>query len=286
MTMRNVTNNSRQAVVVGAGIGGLTLAYRLSQAGFQVSVYERSNNFGGLASPLDVGDVRVDRFYHTILSSDMSMQSLMREMGVEDKLHFTATKQGFYDDGRLYPFNTPFDLMSYPPLTLFQRFRLGLQVLVAQFERDAVRVDNLPVADWLNRVSGEAVYRKVWEPLLRAKFDSEVHDIPATYIWSRLRRMLSTRQGVTSKEMMCYLEGGYYTLVEALARKCEELGVRICLGTQVEKILLDEHGVTGVRVGGDAILRRTLPITDPEEAADALLRPEYHRQTDSFYGGR
>jgi len=239
--------------IIGGGIMGVTLAYRLSRHGLRITIYERSDNLGGLAGYLMFDGARMDRFYHTILSSDMSMQTLIKEARVDDRLHFTATQQGFYDNGKLYPFNTPVDLMRFPPLNVIQRFRLGLQVLYAQRESDWQAIDQIPVKDWLLKVSGRGVYEKVWKPLLRAKFDSAAADVPATYIWSRLRRMLGTRQGVTSKEMMCYLENGYYTLIEGLAALCEQQGVEICTNTTIEQIVLEHGRAIGVRIGGEVI---------------------------------
>ncbi len=256
-------NPAAHIAIVGAGIGGLTLAYLLGQRGYHVTLFERSDSYGGLATSIDYGDTRFDRYYHTILSSDLSMQELIEETGVGDKLHFTPTRQGFYDDGKLYPFNTAKDLLTYPPLNLFQRFRLGLQIATAQLENDVQRLDNEPVEQWLVRVSGRGVYEKVWKPLLRAKFDSTMTDVPATYIWARLKRMLGTRKGVTSKEMMCYLEGGYFTLLEALADRCAGLGVEFRLSTAVDEIVVREGRAVGVRVGDtefpfDAVIS-TLP---------------------------
>jgi protoporphyrinogen oxidase len=252
--MTSNEHNPTQIAIVGGGIMGVTLAHKLSQAGIAVTVYERGDNLGGLASYMMYDGVRVDRFYHTILSSDMSMQTLMKESGVDDRLHFTETKQGFYDNGKIYPFNTPVDFLLFPPLNIFQRFRLGLQVIYAQFESDWKKMDTVPVEQWLVRVSGRGVYNKVWKPLLRAKFDSTASDVPATYIWSRLRRMMGTREGVQSKEMMCYLENGYYTLIEGLARLCEARGVQFHLNAPIEEITIEDGRAAGVRVGGE--LRR------------------------------
>lgn len=250
--------------IIGGGIMGVTLAYRLSQKGFDITIYERSDSLGGLAKHFDYNGIHIDRFYHTILSSDMSMQGLIKEVGVEDRLHFTETKQAFYDNGKLYPFNTPIELMTYPPLRFFQRFRLGLQILYSLFESDWREMDKIPVQDWLIKVSGKAVYEKVWKPLLRAKFDTMTGSIPATYIWSRLRRMMKTREGVTSKEMMCYMDTGYYTVIEAMAKIAIQHGTKVDLNTSVDKILIEDGRVEGIikkdgrRVTHDIIIS-TLP---------------------------
>ncbi len=249
--MRIMDNHEKQIAIIGGGIMGVTLAYKLSQRGLDVTLYERSDNLGGLAGFIRYDGVRMDRFYHTILSSDMSMQTLIEESGVADRRHFTATKQGFYDNGKLYPFNTPVDLMTFPPLTLIQRFRLGLQVIYARFESDWRKMDTVPVEDWLVKVSGRGVTEKVWKPLLRAKFDTTSGAVPATYIWSRLRRMMGTRQGATSKEMMSYLENGYFTLIEALAQHCQAQGVAIHLNAPIEEIVIEDGRAVGVRVGGE-----------------------------------
>ena len=239
----------RRIAIIGGGIMGVTLAYKLIQEDMDVTVFERSPSLGGLANFIDYNGVRIDRFYHTILSSDMSMQNLINETGIADRLHFTQTKQGFYDDGKMYPFNTPLDFMRFPPLNIFQRFRLGLQVIYAQFEKDWRKMEDVPVKDWLIKVSGRGVYEKVWEPLLRAKFDTAAVDIAATYIWSRLRRMMETRQGATSVEMMCYLEGGYYALIEAMAEQAEALGVEFRTNCAIDEIIIEDNRATGVRIG-------------------------------------
>jgi protoporphyrinogen oxidase len=281
------TSDIKRIAVIGGGIMGVTLAYRLSAPNVKVTVYERGDNLGGLAAFMPYDGLRIDRFYHTILSSDMSMQNLIKESGVDDRLHFTETKQGFYDNGKLYPFNTPVDLMTFPPLNIIQRFRLGLQVIYAQFEKDWVKIDDIPVEKWLVKVSGRGVFNKVWKPLLRAKFDTLSGDVPATYIWSRLRRMMGTREGVQSKEMMCYLENGYYTLIEALAKKAEERGAEFCLKVPIEKIVIENGRAVGVQIDSnveryDAVISTMAsPVVGgllpdaPPDFRDMLMKQEY-----------
>lgn len=231
---------------------GVTIAYKLSQyPDLRITIYERGNELGGLAGYIPFDGVRLDRFYHTILSSDMLMQRLIKDTGIDDLLHFTETKQGFYDDGKHFSFNSPMDLLTFGPLNLVQRLRLALQIVVAQFENDWRKMDIIPVEEWLIRVSGRGVFEKVWKPLLRAKFDTEFTDVPATYIWSRLKRMMGTRKGATSKEMMCYIETGYHTLIEAMAEVCRARGTIINLNTPVEEIVIENKHAQGIESNGD-----------------------------------
>ena len=258
--------------IIGGGIMGITLAYRLSQQGFAVSVYERGKTPGGLASFMTFEGLRIDRFYHTILSSDMSMHTLIEASGVADARHFTETKQAFYDAGQLYPFNTFTDLLTFPPLSLPQRIRLGLQIVYAQLNSDWRTMDKIPVERWLMQVSGRQVYEKVWKPLLRAKFDTTYEDVPATYIWSRLKRMLGTRQGVTSKEMMCYLENGYFTLIEGLLKKCEAQGVQLHLESAVKEISITDGRATGIQFeDGTHVTHDIIVSTLPSSVLAPLL---------------
>lgn len=96
--------------VIGGGLMGVSLAYFLSRAGHRVVLYKASDQIGGLAGTIRLGDVEVDRFYHTILSSDTHMQALAHELGLTDRLRFRATGSAFFHQGRLYPMTTVWSL--------------------------------------------------------------------------------------------------------------------------------------------------------------------------------
>ncbi|MFN8425686.1 MAG: hypothetical protein U0X87_05445 [Anaerolineales bacterium] len=63
--------------------------------------------------------------------------------------------------------------------------------------------------------------------MLKAKFDGGFDNVPATWIWSRLVRMKSTREGANQKEMAGHLIGGYITLIKALTNKIVEAGGKV-----------------------------------------------------------
>jgi protoporphyrinogen oxidase len=237
--------------IVGGGIMGISLAYYLTRQGVEVEIYEASPLLGGLAGPLTLPDgTDVDRFYHTILSSDSFLRNLAQELGVEDQLRFKTTRTGFYHHGKIYSMNNIVEFLKFPPLGWIDRFRLGLTVLAAQFVKDWKSLEGVSVEDWLVRLGGRNTFQNIWRPMLRAKFDGSFANTPATYIWSRLVRMKSTRGGASQKEEAGHLIGGYITLLKAMVKKIELAGGKIYLNTPVQEVVIQDGRARGLKIGG------------------------------------
>lgn len=277
--------------IIGGGIMGITLAYYLSKAGVAVDVFEASDTLGGLAGPLTLPDgVEVDRFYHAILSSDAQLNQLCTELDIADQMRFNETRTGFYYDRSIYSMNNIVEFLKFPPLGWIDRFRLGVTVLAAQRVRDWQELEGVSVEEWLIRLGGENTYRNIWRPMLAAKFDGDFSNVPATWIWSRLVRVKSTRQGASQKEGAGHIIGGYITLIKAMAQQIEKAGGRIHLSTPVQEVCIEggqAQRATGVRLADgvrsfDAVVvtsqvpifRRLIPAA-VQEYHDFLGKTDY-----------
>lgn len=236
--------------VVGGGILGLTAAYRLSQAGVRVSVFERADDLGGLVGTFDFDGTPVDRFYHVVLPTDDRVIGLANELGLGDSFRFRPTKVGVYGDGRLVSMTSPKEFLTFPLLPFFDRLRLGGFVARCQLKKTYADLDEIPLLEWLRRTSGRRVVERLWEPLLDSKFDGRYDDLPATYIWSRSRRMSTTRDR-GGREVMGWPEGGYQRLIDALEHRIVDLGGEVRAGTAVDQILGTAQGANGVVVEGE-----------------------------------
>lgn len=231
---------------------GISLGYFLSRQKIKVEIYEASPVLGGLAGPIILEDgTQVDRFYHAILSSDDNLRQLATELGIEDQLRFRETRMGFYHKGEIFPMNNMVDFLRFPPLGWIDRFRLGLTILYAQFVRDWHQLESINVQDWLVRLSGKNTFKNIWRPMLMAKFDGGFENTPATYIWSRLVRMKSTRGGASQKEEAGHLIGGYLTLIKAMAERITEQGGKIYLNCPVQEIVIEQGQAKGLRLSGE-----------------------------------
>ena len=231
---------------------GICLGYFLSQKGVEVEIFEAAPGLGGLAGPMILEDgTAIDRFYHTILSSDHHLRQLCADLGIDDQLRFRETRTGFLYKGKIYSMNNVIEFLKFPPLRWIDRFRLGITVLYAQFINDWHRLESVSVEKWLVRWGGRRTYENIWLPMLKAKFDGSFDNTPATYIWARLVRMKSTRSGPSQKEEAGHLIGGYITLIMAMVNKIKASGGRINVKTPISKIVIEDNKALGILVDGE-----------------------------------
>ncbi len=263
--------------IIGGGILGLTLAHELLKQGQPVRLWERAPTLGGLMGRTtfdELGGMSCDRYYHAILSSDRTLMGLMDELGLRQRLRMVATRMGFYHAGRCHPMTTPLEFLRFPPLRMIDRLRLAYTILACRRINDWHTLEQIPVAEWLRGLSGERATRHIWEPLLRAKFDGDFSQVPATYIWSRLVRTTDTRTRGGSQELMCYLPGGYQELIDALATAVRARGGVITTGATVAQVRVAEERVVGLSVDGNEIVTDQVVITAQTPIARRLLPPE------------
>ncbi len=239
-----------KVAIVGGGITGITLGYLLSGRGVEVDIFEASPVLGGLAGPLILEDgTPVDRFYHAILPSDDNLWQLCRELGIDDQFRFRQTKNAFYVAGAIHSMNSAAEFLRFKPLSLIERCRLAATIVRAQLVRDWRHLETVTIEAWLRRWSGTGTFTKLWHPMLTAKFDGQYDRVPATWMWSRLVRMKTTRSGANQRESAGHLIGGYATLLNAMAARILASGGRIHLNCPVKEIVVEGGRAVGVQLG-------------------------------------
>ena len=221
--------------IVGGGLLGLGLAYRLAGEGIPVTVYEASKQLGGLAGTTKLGGVDVDRFYHAVTLTDERVLALAEEMGLRDSMRFRPLGAGFYHDGRLASMSTPRELLTFPGLRADDRARLVAFTLRCRRITDQAPLDDEPLEDFVCRTGGRRLWENLWRPLLDSKFDGVYDDLPATYLWSRMRRVDGTRDRA-GREVMGWIHGGYQALADRLADAIRERGGEVLTRTPVRFI--------------------------------------------------
>lgn len=278
---------SRRIVVIGGGYTGLAAAYDLAHRGYKVTVLESAGEVGGLASAFPVGQTRLERFYHHWFTNDRHVMGLIREMGLEDQVHIRPTVTGMYYANNFYRLASPLDLLKFNPLSLLDRFRLGMLVVKARMEKDWRKLDRVSAAEWLTKMAGPRVYEVVWEPLLKGKFGEFADKVSASWFWAKLVLRGGSR-GKGAHENLAYFKGGFAALADLIAADIVAHGGEVRTGSAATGLKVEDGRVSGLWVGDEmipceaVISTPALPITAdllaphaPAEFVERLRKVEY-----------
>ncbi len=232
--------------IIGGGVLGMTLALRLSQLGYKVTIFESGAKPGGLTQSWELNGVTWDRFYHVILMSDLNTRRIIEEIGLANEFKWVETKTGFYSGGKLYSMSNMIEFFKFPPINLIDKFRLGITIFAASKIKNWQKLEKIYVADWLTSWSGKNVFEKIWLPLLKAKLGENYRNTSAAFIWSTIQRMYAARKSGLKKEMFGYVSGGYDVINTRFVQYLQNLGVEFIPNTKVSQVQKNGNGMIGV----------------------------------------
>lgn len=258
-----VDMSNRKFAIVGAGPMGLMCAMELLKQGHEVDIYERDDRIGGMSATFDFDGLEIERYYHFICKTDHALFRLLQELGLSDKLRWVDTKMGFFHDGKLYKWGTPWALLAFNGLGFFSKLRYGLHAMYAKGIRDWRPFDRISATAWIRKWVGVRAYDVLWKSLFELKLFEYSENISAAWIGTRIKRVALSRRNLM-QESMGYLEGGSATLLRAMERFIIDRGGRIHLRSGIDRVDLLEGRVRGIVVNGegcacDAVIS-TVPI--------------------------
>lgn len=269
-----------RAAVLGGGITGSVIARELAKRGDEVVVYEASPVLGGLVASHEVAGTPIEKFYHHIFTHESHIRQLIDEVGVDDALEWLPSTVGILNPGgKLYPFTSPKDLLTYDAMPLVDRVRMGAAGMLAPYVSDWRKLDDVSAYDWVAKRMGKAALETIWDPMLRVKWGEVYKEVPAAWLWARLSQRARSRGDKGAGESLGYIRGGFKRLYDALERDLVERGVKVSLGTPVQRIIIENGRVRGIAADGvredfDHVVS-TLPVPVFARLADGL--PDAYR---------
>ena len=263
---------SRRAIIVGAGLGGLSTAIHLRLAGFDVTVLESRDAPGGKVRQLRDAGFTFD-MGPTILAMPFAIDDLFRAAGRDRRDHLELLPLHPYYRAH-FPDGTVFELSDSLVDVLAQVRRMSPEdePRWVEFLAHAGRIYHEVETHFLDRLFHS--WRDLLDPrLLRAglrmdALTSLTRRVTRQFRDPRLRQLASYQAiyvGASPDEvpatyaLISYLEmahgvwfprGGMYALVEAVAKLCADLGVEIRYGASVERITTAGGRATGVALAG------------------------------------
>jgi protoporphyrinogen oxidase len=260
---------------------GLAAAYHALKRGHQVTVLEAAPEPGGMAAHFDLGGLSIERYYHFVCKADQSTFDLLAELGLTDKMRWVPTSMGYFFDGKLYPWGDPISLLRFPKLSLIEKLRYGAMMFFSTKRNEWQSLENVAAKDWITRWCGTSVYEKMWAPLFRLKFFEYADNISAAWIWTRFKRVGTSRKSLLQEELG-YIEGGSGTLVNALVRAIKEKGGMLRLGARATRVETGSGRVVGVIADGEFFPADAVISTMPTPYASQLV-PDLPAQERARY---
>ena len=120
-----------------------------------------------MAAHFDFGGLSIERYYHFICKSDEPTFTLLRDLGIEDKLRWRTTSMGTFSQGKLHDWGTPLALLRFPGMGLIDKIRYGIFAFVSVRRNTWPSLEKRSAKEWITSWCGERVYRMHWEPLFR-----------------------------------------------------------------------------------------------------------------------
>ena len=88
---------AKNVLVVGAGIAGLTAAWRLKQAGYAVRVLEAADQVGGRMISISWHGIRIDPGAEFVTGADRYLHEMVSQLGIRDSLvNYSEEQTGFH----------------------------------------------------------------------------------------------------------------------------------------------------------------------------------------------
>ncbi len=258
--------NKYDAIVIGAGMGGMCAAARLSAAGMKVLVTEKSPYLGGRCSHRNRGPYVVTTGAIMVpMAKTSAIGEAFESVGAEmDMIETTGRMRyrlahGDYDlpptgGGLLGMIEFAFEGDSGQAGALFDRIREALAEIPA---------DTLTFRDWLDLHTDNVNVKNLFQGFCAALMGTNLHEIPAGEFFRFLKySSRGSRFGLAV--------AGNGGLMEALARGIEAKGSKIRRSTVCQQIVVDNNRASGVvikskdrgaeRVTADYILSNTGPV--------------------------
>jgi protoporphyrinogen oxidase len=209
--------------IIGGGITGYSFAWSLAQQNnCEVTLIEKQSTSGGLATDFHFDNgLQIDKFYHFLYNNDSyNTLTFFKELGLDPKVIWKEVKSAVFYEDELFCIDDVAKLLKSSVLSKKDIFLL-LSGMVRVMFYSVKKLDNQNAKEYLLSIFGPNVYRVIWEPLMRSKFDVYTENVPASWIAQRIRVTFFSRSW-KGKTKYGYICGTYRALFSKLEEKLKE----------------------------------------------------------------
>jgi squalene-associated FAD-dependent desaturase len=238
--------SSREIVVIGGGLAGITAALALRDAGLGVTVLESRPRLGGAASSYARGPITIDNGQHVFLRCCTAYQELLARLGmtgsvaIQDRFDVTVLSQAGPARLRRTALPSPLHLAGalarYRLLSVPERARVARAALAFRFADPAsAALDQVRLGDWLAaRGQGERARRRLWDLFIVSALNVAGDDASLQLAATVIKTALLGAKDAADIGMATVPLGELHAT--AAAALLNRIGVRVRLGSRVAAV--------------------------------------------------
>lgn len=277
---------SRHAVVVGAGLAGITAALQLADAGLRVTLVEGRPRLGGLVFSFRRGDLTVDNGQHVYLRCCTAYRWFLDRVDgaalapLQDRLDVPVLDVAQADGPRLgrirrnglpVPLHLAAGLATYPHLSLAERASVGRAALaLKRLDPADPALDGIDFATWLGRHGqSDRTIEALWDLVGVATLNATAPHASMGLAAMVFKTGLLSEPGAAD---IGWARVPLGELHDTLARKAlDSAGVRTELRTRVSSVSRARDGGWHVDMDGERLDADAVVLAVPQREAHALL---------------
>ena len=241
-----MNSKEKSILIIGAGVGGLSIGTLLVNAGHKVSIYEKAERLGGRTASIKFKNHILDNGFHIMpFYKKSAIYDVLKSANIVSKLKLAIVdKIAFYDGNfHTYPKGV-IDILRMSLIPLKSRFSLLKILLPMAFTsmEKAEQMDQTPLTEVTKKLDSHS--RTFFDAVCMLAF-ADTTDHISLGEFARTIIRANPFKGGTSE--FAYPDmGGYDRISEVMGNYIQENSSSVNLGVTVKKILVEDAKVTGI----------------------------------------
>ena len=239
-------SKEKPILIIGAGVGGLSIGTLLVNAGHKVSIYEKAERMGGRTASIKFKNHILDNGFHIMpFYKKSAIYDILKSANIVSKLKLAIVDKIAFYDGNFHTYPKGIiDILRMSLIPLKSRFSLLKILLPMAFTRmeKAEQMDQTPLTEVTKKLDSHS--RTFFDAVCMLAF-ADTTDHISLGEFARTIIRANPFKGGTSE--FAYPDmGGYDRISEVMGNYIQENNSSVNLGVTVKKILVEDAKVTGV----------------------------------------